>query len=592
MSSILRISTSGKPLLACFAIFLLLSCTGVHGASLRAHRLRGSDSDAQRGNIYNSPNADMLKALKYIESLHQRTGLDSDHSRVGDAGTPPVTLRLTSDSMHGEDEEQEEGGEEKSEDLLQAVLSALQQTEQPSKMAPKSAAKEEQDKHSIKPHKKLPLMFEDEEGEGEGDEEDEKAPERNPFKRTNENVEEKYTPQNLATFQSIFDELDKLTSAKTLQRRQEEDEDEEEENDMFDVRNVAYDDVNEDVTDWDEEDENEESDDKQEVNRGLDYMDDNGKEADEEDEEEEDERYSVKRSKDPDDMANLVDYYLLKVLEKTEAEEQKRQVEEEEQEMKRTERRVNPGVIRQLFHISQKYQIRPEDLIEMLRNEDKMRQSKLRKSQQFIPRAGNKLWQSSSKKVQTFPEVEYYNRRLPYVQKTSDELRREKILQILGLGGTNEAAAPVRKHRLFTSSPSRLLRTHITGRLGKSTPTQSRLPSTLRNDYDDNADQDELKAYVAAQMLAKYPKPAYSSYRVSQKRDEVGQSMASSLEKAMEEYLEEMDSDQSLSEKRQTEDEERDDDDTQVEGFENETVMKLLSYLNPETDESETKTNE
>ncbi|XP_075956640.1 secretogranin-2a [Anarhichas minor] len=627
--------TSASPLLLCFANFLLillfLGSPTAHGASLREHRLRGSESDSQRGDVLQTPNVDMLKALEYIEGLRQRTGTDSQQrapvaagydaaGRMDDAERLRAMLRLASNPMQSkeeeEEEEEEEGREDKSEELLQAVLSTLQQTEKVSKPAAADGAypRVQQKQHSILPHKKLPLMFEDEE-EGEGDEdEEEEGGERgpdlehgSPFKRTNENVEEKYTPQNLATLQSVFDELDKLTSVKSMHRRQdeeddmgeeEEEDDDADEGDMFNVRDVGYDDG--DLADWgplqDQEEDEEERDNKHEANRGLDYVDDNDEEADEDDEEDDDDSYPVKRSNDPDDLANLVDYYLLKVLEKREEEEHKREIEEEE-EKKRAERRVaqtqyrdsiDPRAIYQLIQISQKYQIPPEDLVDMLKTGETMNQDMSRKSS-GLSRAENKLSQISPKKTtHKIPEAKFYSRRLPDRQKTPEERRTEEILNILGLGA-GEDRAPVRMQKQYKSSPSRL---HAlpAGRSGASAPTQRRPPpSTSNDDYDDTVDEDELAAYLAAQMLARYPRPTYRGNKASQKRDEVGQGATGSFERAMQAYFDQTDSDKSLNEKRQSEGEERGGE-TQMQGFDNEVVMKLLSSLNPETEESDAET--
>lgn len=642
MSSLSETSTPGKPFLICFAnlllILLFISSSGIHAASLREHRLRGSESDSWRGNIQQAPNVDMLKALEYIESLRQRTGSDSqphsslsagyDTSHMDDAEKLRAMLRLASNptrSKYEEEEEEEEekdGREDKSEELLQAVLSTLQQTEKTSKPATLrpgvngAATKDgtypgvQQKQRGITPHKKLPLMFEDEE-EGEGDEEEEdEGPDlehESPFKRTNENVEEKYTPQNMATLQSVFDELDKLTGAKAMHKRhgeendvEEEEDDNEEDDDMFNVRNVAYEDVGGDLVDWgpsqeqeEEEEEERERDNKHEVDRGLDYFDDNDEEANEADEEEDEESYPVKRSKDADDVANLVDYYLLKVLEKTEEEEQKREIKEEEEEEERDERRVaqpryrdnvDPRAIYQLIQISQKYQIPPEDLMDMLKTGEKVNQDSSRKIND-LARAHNKLPQISSRKTHKIPETKFYNRRLPDRQQSPEELRTEEILNILGLGGV-EDQAPIRKQKQYKSSLSRL---HIqpTGRSGEPAPTQRRLPSTLKDEYDDTADEDELAAYLAAQMLAQYPNPVFSNNKASQKRDDVGQGTTGSFEQAIQDYFDQMDPDNSVNEKRQTEDDKKGSD-TQMQGFDNEAVLKLLSYLNPETKENGT----
>ncbi|XP_037322019.2 secretogranin-2a [Pungitius pungitius] len=567
--------TSASPLLLCFANFLLILLSlgppVAHGASLRDHRLRGSESGSQRGDAPQAPNADMLKALEYVG---QRAGADPllATGYGDDADKLRAMLRLASDRVQskeeGEEEEEEEEREneeeereDKSEELLQAVLSTLQQTEK--------ASQPQQKPHGVLPHKKLPLMFEDEEEEGEGDEEE---GERGPFKRMNENVEEKYTPQNLATLQSVFDELDKMTRVKTMQRRQDED-------DMFDARDVGYEDG--DLADWgplqeqeedegegegdeEEEEEEEERDNKHEDNQGLDYVDD----------EDAAESFPVKRSSGPDDVANLVDYYLLRVLEKSEEEEHKRQVEEEE---KRAERRVaqhggsvDPRAVYQLIQISQKYQIPPGDLVDLLRTAE-------------APQKSGGFSQTSPRKMLKIPQAKLYSRRFPERQKTPEERRTQQILHILGIGGA-EDRAPVRKLK-----QSRL----PAGRHRAPAPAQRRPPP---GDYDDAADEDELAAYLTAQMLARDPKPAHRERGGGQKRDEAGQSAAGSFERAMQAYFDQMDSDRSPNEKRWSEGEGEGEEEgegrggeTQMRGFDNEAVMNLLNSLNPEDEESDAK---
>lgn len=492
MLSVIKTFTTDKPFFVCLAHLLLIlslgPCDG-HGSSLREHRLRGSEADSGRENSgHLTPNADMLKALQYIEGLHQRSGAQQhpsfpglfDVDRMDEAEKLRAMLRLASTPVQSKDEDGGEETEDKSQELLEAVLSTLQQTEKapkplslrPSVEEPQDGAypRAQQKQHGIRPHEKLPLMFEDEE-EGERDEKDEgpDLEQESPFKRTNENVEEKYTPQNLATLQSVFDELDKLTGSKALHKRHgEEDEAEEggeEGGDVFDVRDAAYDSAGGEAAEWGplaekEKEEGEEEEDKQEASRGLDYINDDEEDNDEDEEEEDGGSFPVKRSDDPDDVANMVDYYLLKVLEKTE-EEQKRELEEEE--IERAERRaaqtqyrdsIDPRAIYQLIQISQKYQIPPEKLLDLLKMGATTTQNQFGKSSKSS-RAQNRLPQMFSRRKQKIPEAESYNRRFHGRQKSPEEQRTEEVLNILGLGG-GDSRAPVRKEQQYKSSLSRL----------------------------------------------------------------------------------------------------------------------------------------
>lgn len=507
-------SAMSKPFHLCFSILLLLLSvlSGITAASLRDHRLRGAESNA------NAPDEDMLKALEYIQSLRQSA---KDHQ---DSNLERSTMALDEHS----DEPRSERQEDKSEELLQAVLSTLQQTE---KAADQNGKKEE----AITSHQKLPLMFEDNQEEDRSDESDR----GNTFKRTNENVEEKYTPQTLATLQSVFDELGKVTNFNSKRQNHEE-----EDEDLLNVRDLVY-----DEGDWGQDEAEEE---RKEVERALDYVDD----------QENDERFVSKRSDDEDEgeMANLADFYLLKVLEQTEEEEQKKRELEEEEE-RRMERAaefrssIDPKLIYRLLQISQKYQIPPEDLINMLRG-------------------GERLKVAPVYTKKTYKKPQFFSSRLPVRQKTPDEMRTERILKILGLSGDeNGMQSSLRKpYKNVYAWPAWRQQSPV------SRQQQQKFSTKLKDDYDDT--ENEMATFLAARMLSKYP--TYKS-KTSQKREDEREEEAESFERAVQDYFDQLDSNRN--EKRQLDLEQRG-----AEDFDNEDVIKLLNFVNP--DEQDAKNTE
>nr|XP_046152325.1 secretogranin-2-like [Oncorhynchus gorbuscha] len=681
MPSLPKLSSAGMAFL--LSLLHLLLSGSAQGASLREHRLRGSELDPQRGDTpYLPPNADMLKALEYIESLRQQTGalapqeqasltLDYDTTNMDtDSEKLLSMLRLpspaqTSQSNIGQGQDQDEDDEEgegnkenKTQEWLQAVLNTLQQTKKGPKPAPvrpsaarhalgkgRRPAKEEDSQvgegvaypwtqHASRPHRKYPLMFEDEEN---GEEEGRVQGRESPFKRTNENMEGKYTPQNLANLQSVFEELGRIANAKAGHKRQTEDDGDD---DMFKVRNLAYEDVTggEDWSPLEEQvdKEDEEIDNRQEFDRGFEDDEDDDDDDDNEDDEEIDE---VKRSSqlgpreyDPDD------YYLLKVLEKTEQqkreleeeeeqkreleeeeeqkreleeeEEQKRELEEEEEqkreleeEEEREERRaaqtqysdkVDPQAIYQLIQISQKLQIPPEDLMDMLKSGEMTKQDRtpLRtKAQSWTPndlaRVEDKLTQISSHQKTKIPAETFFNR-LPETQTSNipEEINTEDILKILGLGSVaNQNVPALKKQKQHTSPPSRFYAP--AGKQKNYMFSEPNIPEKGTDDYDNTVNEDELSTYLAAQMLAQYPQTANQKKRTSQSPSQDHQLVLGTFEQAIQDYFDQMDSDKSPPQKRQSDPKEDTGHMSQKQGLDDDTLLKILNYLNPETEEGE-----
>ncbi|CDQ79235.1 unnamed protein product [Oncorhynchus mykiss] len=541
MPSLPKLSSAGMAFLLSLLHLLLLGSGSAQGASLREHRLRGSELDPQRGDTpYLPPNADMLKALEYIESLRQRTGASAPQEQAS------LTLDYDTTNMDTDSEKllsmlrlpspaqtREGNKENKTHEWLQAVLNTLQQTKKGPKPAPGVAYPWTQ--RASRPHRKYPLIVQGRES---------------PFKRTNENMEGKYTPQNLANLQSVFEELGRIANAKAGHKRQTED-DGDDDDDMFKVRNLAY----EDVTggeDWSPLEEqmdkgDEERDNRQEFDRGLE--DDEDDDDDNEDDEEIDE------------------------LE--EEEEQKRELEEEEE---REERRaaqtqysdkVDPQAIYQLIQISQKLQIPPEDLMDMLKSGEMTKQDRtpLRtKAQSWTPndlaRVEDKLTQISSHQKNKIPPETFFNR-LPETQTSNipEEINTEDILKILGLGSVaNQNAPALKKQKQHTSPPSRFYAP--AGKQKNYMFSEPNVPEKGKDDYDNTVNEDELSTYLAAQMLAQYPQTANQKKRTSQPPSQ----------------------DHQLSDPKE---------DTgnvsQTQGLDDDTLLKILDYLNPETEEGEDK---
>ena len=92
-------------------------------------------------------------------------------------------------------------------------------------------------------------------------------------------------------------------------------------------------------------------------------------------------------------------------------------------------------------------------------------------------------------------------------------------------------------------------------------------------------------------MLALYPEPIKSKAspkRSSQPFSQKEQPALGTFEQAIQDYFDHMDSDKSKSQKRQSETEDMGGA-TQTQPLDDEALLKILSFLNPETDESEDK---
>ncbi|XP_076833109.1 secretogranin-2a [Brachyhypopomus gauderio] len=616
MPSLARLCTTGMSLVSSLSLLpvLLLLHAGVQGATLWEPRQQGGDPDTF-GPVYRAPpppSTAMLQALRHIQRLSQQAREDGgDVERIRTVLQQATPARAPAGAYRprgggreaaGRWDGQEDGGRS----WMEAVLSALRQANEAA--APQEAAhaargqsvKARHPLFSLPPppgpaeeqerlakamgvnryDRKLPPVFEDKEGQDQ------------PLKRTNENAEEQYTPQKLATLQSVFEELSQIANSKAYNKRHNAEDDEgddaNEDYGWYREKKLAFEDGKgeEDLSPLEEQTELEE-----EGTRRRQFTGGLGDGVDEEDEEafdgEGDDRDDeVKRSKqsdllqmekeeEPDDVTRLVDYYLFKVLEKTEQGKQRRDEEkekedeeeeeeesneeqergEEEDEQRDTERRAaqlwyggDPKPLNQLIKISQKLKIPPEDIVDLLEGEESKNPDRLWQRTQGQTRTPS-LHDPNPPGPHKEPAGMPYGR-LPQTQDTSAVTG--DILRILGLvnmaqpGNKSILRSNQYKPSLSYSPMERDLPEYAVSQRGRE---------RLGPDYDDAVDENGLARYLVAELLAQ-----------RQRRT------SPELELAVRDFLD--DPEMSMLGKKQAEQEKADEDSDE------DTLLGILQYLN------------
>ncbi|XP_061588190.1 secretogranin-2b [Cololabis saira] len=489
---------------------LLLHGSAAQAASLPHHyRLRG-EAAGHQPSAY-QPSSDMIKALEYIENLKQRNGARPEPVDYDEVEKFRVLLQLASQNQQQQQQQQQEDAGQPAPDamprpditaeqLMRAMLTSLQDQGG-------NKDRSRADRHRTKdtempdtppggdygnfprPHKKYPLMFEDEEN-------------TDASKRATEDLDEQYTPQSLANLRSIFEELGRMPSVMDQKRDMigEEDGDE----DGFSPRNLqAYEDVagGEEWVPVEEREETEEM-----VNRSH----------EEEDAEREEMQRRANNQEDADgDDTKLVDYYLLKVLEMSDQTQKREQTGEQKKRLIRPSI-VDPRTVKGLLELSLKLHVPPQELIDLLLTEE------LRK----LHRSSSGS-QTPARTAQT-PKIRYFSRRLPLKSRPAPEdMDREDFLDIIGVE-TISNEYPVQVQRPSKTSPSSDRITVQSSPVAKAGPV--RVPSSSgrrqnlflselnkmplkrqadgasRDDDDDDGDvEDEVTTYLAAKILTEYP---------------------------------------------------------------------------------------
>nr|AQR55685.1 secretogranin IIb [Heteropneustes fossilis] len=534
--------------LSALALVVLLHYVAVNGASVtRHHRLRGGSGSQD---AYLSPNSDMIKALEYIESLKRRT--DDSEGPTGDYDeVDKFRLLVQLASLRDEDapvrEDAASWPDNKAPEWVRALLRVLEQqtpdgagtpgTERRFHKSRRPATEAERPATEngavVRPHKKYPLMFEDEENVRDN-------------KRATEDLDGQYTPQSLANMRSIFEELGKLSNSQNFKRdNAEEDDDNEDDEDGYRPRNLAYEDVTggEDWVPLEEQVETEE------MVKGSREEFDRGAEDSQEAREVTERRAApaLETTEDADDDTKLVDYVLLKVLEMSD-QAQKRDLADAQSGRRRLLNMpslLDPRAIKQLLSaVSMKLQIPPEDLVGMLFMEETRKQQRLPEAQAVrkpsAPRYRSRV-------------IKYYNGRQPEVTVSDihPDVKTEDILKVLGLGNlANKNAKYFVKPRPYKTPMSRYFAP--SGRRGSFAVSElNRAPSKRKDDYDDAVDEDEVATFLAAKLLTEYPDSSSSD-----RKRAVDSSNAlfpyEIYEEAMKDYFDQVDTGKGAPAKRDT----------------------------------------
>ncbi|KFU92612.1 Secretogranin-2 [Chaetura pelagica] len=365
-------------------IFFAIVCW-VDAASFQQHQLLQKDPDYVMKNLQRFPNPDMIKALEYIEDLRKQTNKGESSPDYSSYQSVPYLLQQkeSKDQVHLPENVRDSLTEDESQ-WVKVMLEALRQAEKESKVSPKEGKP-----YGLGPDNSFPAGVTD-------DYEAYKWPERwqkylkmplgryedssSPFKRTNEIVEEQYTPQSLATLESVFQELGKMAGPSS-HKKERLDEDQklytDDEDDVYKVNNIAYEDVV-GGEDWNPIEEKVESQTQEEIKDSKEEIDKHEEEIDDEMKRSgklsflEDEIRRDNKDQMSEDVSKLMNYYLKRLMGSAASRKLRTGGELEEKRAPMfLDKQLDPQSIAQLIEISRNLQIPPEDLIDMLKAGDK-----------------------------------------------------------------------------------------------------------------------------------------------------------------------------------------------------------------------------
>ncbi|XP_053315042.1 secretogranin-2 [Spea bombifrons] len=577
---------------------LILLMPFTDAASFQYYQVPQQDQEYRMKSIQRLPSPDMLKALEYIENLRKqasRTESIPDYTLY--PGAPFISEQKDTSLQPLSPESGKNPSMDDESEWMRAMLEALVQAEKDAKVNQPEKNKQ----YSSMMDKNIPAeLFEDYEWP-EKRPKNVKFPGRyfedysrdSPLKRTNEIVEGQYTPQSLATLQSVFQELGKLKGQANNKRdRLEEDQKlyKDDEDDMYKANNIAYEDVA-GGEEWSPIEEKVESQTQEEL-----------KESKEELEKTDDMEEEMKRSRllglqdedtakenknlESENLANLMNYYMRMWMNRIEKSKQNA----EKRSAKYSGKDLDADAIYQLIDISRNLQIPPEDLIDMLQDEDgKKLGGRLESEKEVeVPDDLDEVTETTVGKVDVIKNKQGFIKQpsSSLLSNIPEDLTVEDMVNLLGGDKLpNQKSAFVNQFNQKNGLPRPYpMLSKMKGRKG----TWQNDFDKRQMEYEPRSDKEEDLAEYMVKMLAKYPE-LYGNNQNKKLAALYPQSDIQELEKQYEKALRGylnlrgLQDLETLSKDNRRLPAARDNDDTQSKQYPDEDMlMKVLEFLNQE----------
>ncbi|XP_017496730.3 secretogranin-2 [Manis javanica] len=502
---------------------LIFLISGDEAASFQRNQMLQKEPDLRLENVQRFPSPEMIRALEYIEKLRQQAHKEESSPDYNpyQGVSVPLQKKENGDESHLPESSKDSLSED---EWMKIILEALRQAEN---HQPQSAPKENKP-YGLNSEKNFPMDMPD-------DYETQQWPERkfkhmqfppmyeensrdNPFKRTNEIVEEQYTPQSLATLESVFQELGKLAGPNNQKRERVDEEQKlytDDEDDIYKANNIAYEDVV-GGEDWNPVEEKVESQTQEEVRDSKENIEKNEQINDEvkrsghlglQDED------LQKESKDQlsDDVSKVIAY--LKRLVNAAGSGRSQNGQNGEGATRLLEKPLDARSIYQLIEISRNLQIPPEDLIDMLKTGEKPNGSVEPEQELDLPIDLDDISEGDLDRPDLFQNKMLSKNGYPktpgraLTEALPDGLSVEDILNLLGVESAANQKPPYFPSQYSQEKPLPRLPYNPGRSRANRLPKGAWMPDVENRQtaYENLNDKDQELGEYLARMLVKYP---------------------------------------------------------------------------------------